>query len=161
VQRAGDQAGQVSRPGLVDVIVRKLKVPGDRRAGGGELGRDTVLGTGGSAGQADQQHRLVLQRAGDQLRAERGGELAGVVDLVLQRLHLLGLVGALTLEGVDLLAQVGGDRPVERRGPDDDADGERQEHRDDGNQVIAEGDHENRSCIQLTKLFQVESKLFR
>jgi hypothetical protein len=116
--------------------------------------REAVLHVAGRAGQHDLEDVLAGQRVRHELRAVGGCELRCIVDLALQLLVLGRERVTLVLGVIDLVAQVLGDRPVQGGGTDDDAEREGEEHRDDGDEVVPERDHENLSCIQLTTVCQ-------
>ena len=72
-----------------------------------------------------------------------GGELLLLVHLGLQAVHLRPVLLILRRQLRHLMLQLIGERPVQRGRADDQADGEREEHRRQGDDVIPEVDHYN------------------
>jgi hypothetical protein len=100
------------------------------------------------AGRGDQHHALPRQQPAEQPRGVRGNEVrvpgqpAGL--LVVLRAQVVGGTAEFPLGEL----QAVGERPVERGRAQHDADGQGEEHRDEGNQVIAEINHQKRPVSQ-------------
>src|SRR5690606_20114969 len=140
------------------VVVQELLLDGDPSGDGGArvLGQlaDLLDAVVPGARRLDHHDRLALEPAGDDLGRQHGGELLLPVDLLLQ----LPLLGAGLLGGlgglVGLLAQGVADRVRQRGGAQHDAERQRQEDRDDGDEVVAEIDHVKSPVSQKTKACQ-------
>lgn len=132
----------------VEVLLLERDVTADPRARladqVGGLGPRLVVG----ARRLDEDDALALEPPGDDLRRDV------VHDLVVVAVHLVG--GAIErpqalvvlLELPQPVLQLVDERPAQRRGADHEAERQRQEDRDDGDDVVSEIDHVNNPVSQ-------------
>ena len=98
-----------------------------------------LLGIGVRGG--DDADLLVLEGVADEFGSRRGDEVVLLVDVPARGIELRAQVVTVGAQGVDLALQGLPDRLLERTGTKDDADGQGEEHRDEGDEVVTEINH--------------------
>jgi hypothetical protein len=151
---AGHVALQRALGGRVAELRLQADDAADAAAGLGDQSADLIHQLRGhllAAG--DQEDGPAVEASVDQRRRDRLLERIGAVHLRGQGLRLVLQLPLVLLQLVHPRLDVGGDRVVERRRPDDDAERDREEDRDQRDEMVTEVDHEKRFSNQNTKLF--------
>lgn len=112
------------------------------------VGRARVL-------RGDDDDAALVERARDDLRSHRPGERVRVGQPRVERVALRFEIGDLRAEVFLLVREPGQQRTVERGRAQHHADGQRQEARGDGNDVVPQGNHVKRPFTQATNVDQV------
>jgi hypothetical protein len=143
---AGEGLGQLGQLPLGALaVVEELRLEGhlagDRAArlldGGGHAGHHLAVGTGGQ----DQDDALAGQQAADEGGAAGLGELLVQLEPLVQDADLVVVRVDLFLDLLLGRVQPALHGRLQGSRPDNDADGQGQEHRDDGDEVVPEVDH--------------------
>ncbi|MNW54377.1 hypothetical protein D3C74_319750 [compost metagenome] len=116
-------------------------MPDDARAGALELLLHGLEAVAVDVAEVHHGDAPVLERARDELGSRGHDELLVVGDLEVRRVQLVAQLVALETQLLDLPGQLVADRALQRSGAQDDPDRQRQEDRDQRDDVVPEVDH--------------------